>query len=34
MTLVFVFVLHTVLIFLTPQAEQFVIGDKKEVRYF
>lgn len=33
-TLVFVFVLHTVLIFLTPQAEQFVIGDKKEVRYF
>lgn len=33
-TLVFVFVLHKVLIFLTPQAEQFVIGDKKEVRYF
>lgn len=33
-TLVFVFVLHKVLIFLTPQAEQFVIGDKKEARYF
>lgn len=34
MTLVFVFELHKVLIFFIPQAEQFVIRDKKEVCYF